>query len=486
MPLPRALEPFRLGRYRVLAFAMFLSVFGAGMWAVALVNQVLQLDGTAVDLSAVTATGALGMLVFVLVGGIAADRFPLASVLRLVEAANLLTAAAVAVLAVAGGLRMWQLAAAAFVFGAGFGFFYPAYSASLPRILPARQLLAANGTEGTARPLLQQAAGPAVAGVLIGVAAPGGALALIALCHAAALALLLRLHVPGQDAGPGAETTAGSTGEPDAEPAGGPGVEPTPGSTGGPGAETAGGAAAAPAAGSAGAPHAGAPLPAPGAGKRPPPQEPAGALRSVRDDLMEGVSYTVRTPWLLWTLLWAVLAVFLLLGPLEVLVPFLVRDRLGGDASVFGYLLACYGGASALASLVVASLPLPRRYLSWMIVLWGFGTLPFGLVATTDSFWVMALCLAFVGAGDGAGMVLWGTLLQRRVPRHLLGRVSSLDFFVSIALMPVSMAVAGPVAQVVPLPVIFWTVALLTPALGLGALWAGRMREDELAHPLAG
>ncbi|MEX5256551.1 MFS transporter [Kocuria arenosa] len=440
MPLPRALEPFRLGRYRLLAFAMFVSVFGTGMWAVALVHQVLQLDGTAVDLSAVTAVGALGMLVLVLVGGIAADRFPPARVLRLVEAANLLTAGTVAVLALAGVLRMWHLAVAAFVFGAGVGVFYPAYSASLPRILPARQLLAANGVEGTARPLLQQAAGPAVAGLLIGLVAPGGALALIALCHAAALALLLRLHVPGHDAGAESATAAGAT-------------------------ETGW---------------------VSGAGEPPPPQEPVGALRSVRQDLMEGVNYTVRTPWLLWTLLWAVLAVFLLLGPLEVLVPFLVRDRLDGDASTFGYLLACYGGASAAASLVVASLPLPRRYLSWMIVLWGFGTLPFGLVATTDSFWVMALCLAFVGAGDGAGMVLWGTLLQRRVPRHMLGRVSSLDFFVSIALMPVSMAVAGPVAQVVPLPVIFWTVALLTPALGLVALWAGRMREDELSHPLAG
>ena len=438
MPLPRALEPFRLGRYRVLAFAMFVSVFGTGMWAVALVHQVLQLDGTAVDLSAVTAVGALGMLVLVLVGGIAADRFPPARVLRLVETANLLTAGTVAVLALAGGLRLWHLAVAAFVFGAGLGVFYPAYSASLPRILPARQLLAANGVEGMARPLLQQAAGPAVAGLLVGLVAPGGALALIALCHAAALALLLRLHVPGHDAGAEPATAATETGS------------------------------------------------VSGAGEPPPPQETVGALRSVRQDLMEGVNYTVRTPWLLWTLLWAVLAVFLLLGPLEVLVPFLVRDRLGGDASTFGYLLACYGGASAAASLVVASLPLPRRYLSWMIVLWGFGTLPFGLVATTDSFWVMALCLAFVGAGDGAGMVLWGTLLQRRVPRHMLGRVSSLDFFVSIALMPVSMAVAGPVAQVVPLPVIFWTVALLTPALGLVALWAGRMREDELSHPLAG
>ena len=112
-----------------------------------------------------------------LVGGIAADRFPLARVLRLVETANLLTAGTVAVLALADGLRMGHLAAAAFVFGAGLGFFYPAYSASLPRILPARQLLAANGVEGTARPLLQQAAGPAVAGLLIGLVAPGGAVA---------------------------------------------------------------------------------------------------------------------------------------------------------------------------------------------------------------------------------------------------------------------------------------------------------------------
>ena len=104
----------------------------------------------------------------------------------------------------------------------------------------------------------------------------------------------------------------------------------------------------------------------------------------------------------------------------------------------------------------------------------------------TDSFWVMVLCLPCVGTGDGARMVLWGTLRQRRVPRHMLGRVSSMDFFVSIELMPVSMAVAGPVAQVVPLPVIFWTVAVLTPLLGLVAVWAGRMRRDELAHPLSG
>ena len=45
--------------------------------------------------------------------------------------------------------------------------------------------------------------------------------------------------------------------------------------------------------------------------------------------------------------------------------------------------------------------------------------------------------------------VVWGTLLQMRVPPAMLGRVSSLDFFVSLALMPISMAVAGPVGEAI-------------------------------------
>ena len=52
-----------------------------------------------------------------------------------------------------------------------------------------------------------------------------------------------------------------------------------------------------------------------------------------------------------------------------------------------------------------------------------------------------------MGVLFSAPMVIWGTLLQRRVPPDLLGRVSSLDFFVSIALMPVSMALAAPVSD---------------------------------------
>jgi hypothetical protein len=41
---------------------------------------------------------------------------------------------------------------------------------------------------------------------------------------------------------------------------------------------------------------------------------------------------------------------------------------------------------------------------------------------------VMGLAAFVVGFTGSAAMVIWGTLLQRRVPPHLLGRVSSLDF----------------------------------------------------------
>ena len=51
--------------------------------------------------------------------------------------------------------------------GIGNGFTYPAYSALLPSILPAEDLMAANGVEGMLRPTIMQAAGPAVASALI-------------------------------------------------------------------------------------------------------------------------------------------------------------------------------------------------------------------------------------------------------------------------------------------------------------------------------
>ena len=66
----------------------------------------------------------------------------------------------------------------------------------------------------------------------------------------------------------------------------------------------------------------------------------------------------------------------------------------------------------------------------------------------------------------------------------MLGRVSSLDFFVSLALMPVSMAIAGPVGESIGIPIAFLLAGLIPTVLAVGTLLIARLGADEMAHPL--
>jgi len=168
--LPRAVRPFREGQYRILVGAMTLSLFGAGMWIVAVVWQVIELGGGPVDLSVVATSSATGLVAAVLFGGVAADRIPQRRIMVAVEVAKTLSIATAAALALTGAISVWHLAVVSFALGVADGFFYPAYSALLPSILPADQLLAANGVEGTLRPIITQAAGPAAASAAVAAA----------------------------------------------------------------------------------------------------------------------------------------------------------------------------------------------------------------------------------------------------------------------------------------------------------------------------
>jgi MFS family permease len=119
-----------------------------------------------------------------------------------------------------------------------------------------------------------------------------------------------------------------------------------------------------------------------------------------------------------------------------------------------------------------------------MNVLWGVGCVPLAVIGLTSELWVMVAALFLVGVAFEAGTVIWGTLLQRRVPATMLGRVSSLDFFVSLALMPISMALAGPVGEAIGLAPAFLVAGLVPPVLALTAIAVFKMYRDELENPL--
>ncbi len=410
------MRPLAHRDFRILFGAVVLSISAAGMWAVVMVYAVIRIDEDPVQLSVVAAANAIGLLACAIPGGIAADRLPRRLILRAVETANVLAVGSVVVVGQFGTLTIAHLTIVSLVLGAGAGFFFPSYGAILPRILPAEHLLPANGLEGAVRPALQQAAGPAMAGLLLAALIPSQAAGAVLLAHAAALVLLLFLRPePAAEAADAAEGVSS---------------------------------------------------------------------QSIRHDLVEAVLFTVRTPWLLWTLLFATIWVLVTMGPEEVLLPFVTRERFGPDPRLFGFLLACFGAGGVVGSVVVSSLRMPRRYLSAMTLVWGLSTLPFVVIGLTHEYWLMAVSGFACGFGFSYGNVIWGTLLQRRVPRHMLGRISSLDFFVSLALMPISMALAGPLSTVVEIPVIFVVAGLVPFVLSLLVLWIARMPRDEIAHPL--
>jgi DHA3 family tetracycline resistance protein-like MFS transporter len=64
---------------------------------------------------------------------------------------------------------------------------------------------------------------------------------------------------------------------------------------------------------------------------------------------------------------------------------------------------------------------------------------------------------------ETAGTIAWATTKQRLVPSELLGRVSSLDWLISIGLLPVSFAITGPVSA---------ALGLRTTLIGAGVLGA--------------
>ncbi len=178
----RVLAPFRSREYSLLIAAVSLSIFAEGMWAVVMALQVIELDNDPASLSLVATCLGAGLVAFLLVGGIAADRINQRMIIIAVEAVNVVVVSAIAVLGLVGALQIWHMAVAAAALGIAAAFFFPAYSAILPRILPAEQLLAANGVEGIVRPVFQRAVGPAVAGMLIGATFPAvGSVAVAAL-----------------------------------------------------------------------------------------------------------------------------------------------------------------------------------------------------------------------------------------------------------------------------------------------------------------
>jgi DHA3 family tetracycline resistance protein-like MFS transporter len=382
----RILQPLRVRDFRLLWTGMAASLLGDGIYLVAVAFQAYDLenDPSALAIVGVAWTGA--MVVFLLLGGVMSDRFARRRVLMAADVVRAVALLAMGLLSVTGNLELWMLVALAAGYGAGEAFFGPSFSALIPEIVPAEQLVQANAIEHSVRPISQHMAGPAIGGVIVAAAGPGVGFLVDAGTFVLSFACLAAMRV-----------------------------------------------------------------------REAPKERGPGALREIR----AGVRYVRSQTWLWATLAGASISLLIFWGPEEVLVPFVVKNDMGGDASDFGVVLAFAGLGSAAGSFFMGRRAMPRRPVNATYVCFGLGPLPLCLYALATQTWHL-MALGFVmNFCFGAGMVIWSTMMQLRVPREMLGRVISLDWFVSIGLVPLSLALTAPVSDVIGIDATFVVAGLL-------------------------
>jgi hypothetical protein len=361
-------EALRERNVRLLVGSGAVDALGNGMANVALAFAVLQIGGAA-DLGLTFLAREIPMVVFLLLGGIWADRVSRKVLLVAGDLAMGSAQVLTALLFLTHHATVLRVALLQIVFGVANAFTRPASTGLIPQAVSALHLQEANALTDLSRST-SRIVGPAIGGVIVAAANPGWALAVDAASFFVSAAFYVQLRIAESE--------------------------------------------------------------------RP---ERSHMIHELREGWSEFASRT----WL-----WTIVASFgffqLTLFPaLLVLGPIVAKTHLGGP-SAWGLILAFQGVGSVVGGVLALRLH-PRRPLvaSTLFCLPIAGVL--ALLGASAP--VALLCLVgFIAAvGLTAGDIIWFTTFQRQVPDHLMSRLSSFDWFGSVALNPIGYALVGPVAN---------------------------------------
>ncbi|WP_329319844.1 MFS transporter [Streptomyces sp. NBC_01262] len=373
-----------------------LSVLGDSVSFVAVPFAVLSIGGSASDIGLVAAAGLLPMLLFTLVGGVWADRFPRRRIMLVSDVVRFATQGMTAALLLTGVAEVSHLVVLMVVFGTADAFFMPASTGLIPQVVPPGRLREANALRGFVQSS-GRVLGPALAGGLVALAGPGAALALDALTFAGSAAFLTRLRpretpreTPRE---PGPVTTRGSF------------------------------------------------------------------LRELREGWEQ-----VRTRTWVWSGM-AAMAVYhvVVLPSVYVLGPALAEHEWGGAAG-WSVVVAAFGIGSIVGDVCAYRLRIARPMAVAAAAL-AVASCQAVIIGSGGSLALIAGLEAVTGVAVALFFVLWDTALQTHVPESALSRVSSYDHLLSAGLMPLGLALAGPVSDSLGLrPTLYSMTIVAVPA----------------------
>jgi MFS family permease len=416
--LIRQLRVLRHRDFRYLWLAQSASVIGDCIVIVALALFVIELTGSATDLGFVLAAASLPLVAFLLLGGVWADRLPRHRVMVVTDLVRFALHALLAALIFTHTVAIWQLIVIEALFGSAEAFFRPAANGLLPQTVPEQEIQQAQGLSALSNNI-GEFAGPALATALVLGLGAGWAFALDAATFLLSAALLSRVRPRRR------KTTAQQVTS--------------------------------------------APTPATPAPALVVHEDPSGEPMSVWSEIRDGYREVRSRSWVWATLAAFCAALFTGLAPWFVLGPVVAREQYG-EIGVYGLVSAVLGVGTIIGSLLgIGWRPrFPMRAAMLAILLWPTVAV---LYAAGVTLYIVTPAMLLGGAGIALFDVWWTTALAERIPPDKLSRVSSYDWMVSLALLPLGYVLAGPLASALgPVEVLLGGSVLAAIALALGLL----------------
>ncbi len=413
------LAPLGFRDYRLLFAGQLISLIGDAFYAVALPWYMLTRGGGAASLGLVLTAYGVPLGAATLLGGWLSDRLRPRRVMLFSDFIRTFILLGLAWLTFGGGapflnsVPLWSIAAFTAALGLFDGMFTPASNAIAPDLLPDDQLQAANGLFYAMARFVQMT-GPAFAGAVVASVGSPFSFAIDATTFAVStltLALIRsRASKPIAPVAPDATVEAGAGASPAS---GAPGEAPAP--------------------------------------------------EAVQTDSLW--RFALTTPYFLILLLVLVVA-NLFNGAAEVAFPALANGPLRTNAQGFGFMLSAIGAGGLVGGLLASALG-NRINRGWISLLFfAIQVIPISALAFAPSIAIAVACMAGFGVLNGLGNVSFLTLVQRKLPRNLMGRIMGVFAFTNFASFPLSVAAAGfAVAQFGPRPVILAGAVVLAGAI---------------------
>lgn len=176
------------------------------------------------------------------------------------------------------------------------------------------------------------------------------------------------------------------------------------------------------------------------------PREVVEMKPSFITDLHEGLRTVWHTPWVAACIAMSTLQLMVVLASENVLLPVITRREFHTN-TVFAAAAAMFSIGGSISALIAMRVRAKHPGLV-AVVIWGFFAVAPLVLAFPESKWIIIVGYLVAGISIGPWEAYWASAIQREIPQELQGRVFSVDYMGSVGLMPLGMALVGPITKV--------------------------------------